>query len=61
MAAGIIAKVTRDRIMHELHYHFPDYDFLNNVGYGTKKHIQALKEKGRTIHHRDLFLRKILN
>lgn len=59
--AGIIAKVTRDRIMHKLHYDFPDYDFLNNVGYGTKKHIQALKEKGRTIHHRDLFLRKIFN
>ena len=58
--AGIIAKVTRDRIMHELHNTFPDYDFLNNVGYGTRKHIQAIKAKGKTIHHRDLFLRKII-
>lgn len=59
--AGIIAKVTRDRIMYELHSVFPDYDFLNNVGYGTKKHIEAIREKGKTIHHRDLFIRKIFN
>lgn len=59
--AGIIAKVTRDRIMYELHSVFPDYDFLNNVGYGTKKHIDAIREKGKTIHHRDLFIRKMIS
>ncbi len=59
-AASIIAKVTRDRIMRELDKDFPQYFWTKNKGYGTKQHIEAIKEFGVTKHHRKLFLRKIL-
>lgn len=51
-AASIIAKVYRDRILDELHTKYPQYDFLHNKGYLTKKHIQALKDFGpiKSIH-----------
>ena len=42
-AASIIAKVTRDRIMKDLGLKYPDYDFEKNKGYGTKKHVEAIK------------------
>ena len=45
-AASILAKVYRDRIMRELNNKYPEYDFLSNKGYGTKKHIEALKANG---------------
>ena len=45
-AASIIAKVTRDRIMKDLGLKYPDYDFEKNKGYGTKKHVEAIKTKG---------------
>ncbi|QVK21711.1 ribonuclease HII [Mycoplasmatota bacterium] len=45
-AASIIAKVIRDRYMVELGKKYPSYDFENNKGYGTKKHILALEEFG---------------
>lgn len=45
-AASIIAKVSRDRIMNELHKKFPDYGFDEHKGYGTAKHQQAIAEKG---------------
>ena len=51
-AASIIAKVTRDDIMIELDKEYPMYDFKNNKGYGTKKHLLALDEYGVTKHHR---------
>ena len=51
-AASIIAKVTRDDIMLELDKEYPMYDFKNNKGYGTKKHMLALEKYGVTIHHR---------
>ncbi|UTI40538.1 ribonuclease HII [Niallia sp. RD1] len=54
-AASIIAKVTRDRMMKELHQEYPDYHFASNVGYGTQEHLVALKECGITIHHRKSF------
>ena len=50
--ASIIAKVLRDREMMELHNQFPVYDFIRNKGYGTKKHILALKENGASGIHR---------
>jgi len=61
-AASIIAKVTRDRIMKDLGLKYPDYDFEKNKGYGTKKHVEAIKTKGvlKNI-HRKVFLRKILD
>lgn len=51
-AASVIAKVTRDTMMYELDKKYPMYDFKNNKGYGTKKHIDAIKEYGITKHHR---------
>lgn len=51
-AASIIAKVTRDDIMDELDKEYPMYDFKNNKGYGTKKHLLALEKYGITKHHR---------
>ena len=61
-AASIIAKVTRDRIMKDLGLKYPDYNFEKNKGYGTKKHVEAIKTKGVLKNvHRKVFLRKILD
>lgn len=54
-AASIIAKVTRDRMMQELAITYPQYGFERNVGYGTKEHLQALKDYGVTKEHRQSF------
>lgn len=51
-AASIIAKVTRDRIMDELHNSYPTYNFLSNKGYGTQEHINAIKDIGPCPYHR---------
>ena len=58
--ASIIAKVYRDRLMAEYAVKYPNYDFENNVGYGTKKHIEGIKENGITPIHRLSFLSKII-
>lgn len=55
-AASIIAKVTRDRMMVEYDKLYPGYDFASNKGYGTERHIQALKEKGASPIHRYSFI-----
>jgi ribonuclease HII len=54
-AGSIIAKVTRDNIMQDLDKQFPQYDWKNNSGYGTKKHQEAINNHGITIHHRISF------
>jgi len=54
-AASIIAKVTRDKIMREYHKIFPDYKFQKNKGYGTKYHMNILKNKKSTPIHRKSF------
>ena len=54
-AASIIAKVTRDRILREKDDEFPGYGFTKNKGYGTKEHLDAIAERGRTIIHRRSF------
>ena len=54
-AASVIAKVTRDKMMEELDKRYPMYDFINNMGYGTKKHIEAIKEYGIIKEHRKTF------
>ena len=51
-AASIIAKVTRDRLMLELHEKFPQYNFKRNKGYPTKEHIAALDKFGVLDCHR---------
>ena len=58
--ASIIAKVYRDRMMEEYALKYPNYDFENNVGYGTKKHIEGIKQYGITPIHRLSFLGKII-
>ncbi|HHZ01924.1 MAG TPA: ribonuclease HII [Tissierellia bacterium] len=60
-AASIIAKVTRDRQMEELHKLYPEYKFDKNKGYGTKEHIEAILLYGPTEIHRKTFLKKILD
>jgi len=54
-AASIIAKVTRDKLMIDYSSIFPEYDFQNNKGYGTQKHLAALKEYKSTPLHRNSF------
>ena len=51
-AASVIAKVTRDRMLDELHEKFPMYDFKKNKGYPTKKHLAAIEEFGIINEHR---------
>lgn len=52
MAASIIAKVRRDAIMCKIHERYPAYDFKSHKGYGTPKHLAALKEHGPARVHR---------
>lgn len=59
-AASIIAKVTRDRIMYEWDEIYPQYGFASHKGYGTAKHIQAIKENGICMLHRKSFVKNIL-
>jgi ribonuclease HII len=58
--ASIIAKVTRDRLMQELDRRVPGYGFAQHKGYGTDEHRTAVLRLGRSVHHRELFLRKLL-
>lgn len=51
-AASILAKVTRDQIMYQYDSQYPGYNFLHNVGYGTKAHQQGLVANGVTDLHR---------
>jgi ribonuclease HII len=51
-AASVIAKVTRDRLMCELHERFPAYDFATHKGYCTEAHQAALMEHGPCSEHR---------
>lgn len=55
-AASIIAKVTRDREMIALSERYPSYDFAANKGYGTERHISALKQFGACPLHRRTFI-----
>ena len=54
-AASIVAKVTRDRMLDELDLVYPEYGFKNNKGYGTKKHLEAIKKYGVIDEHRRSF------
>lgn len=59
-AASIIAKVTRDRICLKWDEEYPMYSIKKHKGYGTKLHVEALKEFGPSPIHRMSFLKKIL-
>ncbi|MHB1096739.1 MAG: ribonuclease HII [Gemmatimonadaceae bacterium] len=58
--ASIVAKVTRDRLMKSLAARHPAYGWEANAGYGTPRHLSALREIGLTPHHRVLFCRGVL-
>lgn len=55
-AASIVAKVTRDRMMGEYEKLYPGYDFGSNMGYGSAKHIEAIKTLGPSPIHRKSFI-----
>ena len=59
-AASILAKVTRDRIMKEYDEVYPEYGFSGHKGYGTAKHIQAIKEYGPCPLHRKTFIKNFM-
>jgi ribonuclease HII len=61
MAASIIAKVTRDRMMEDLHKEHPEYGWNKNMGYGTKLHIEAIKRYGEVKYHRSVFVTTVLS
>lgn len=54
-AASIVAKVERDQFMKQLSSQYPAYGFSQNMGYGTKEHLEALQKYGIIPHHRKSF------
>ena len=60
-AASIVAKVTRDRLMKDMAKLYTGYDFESNKGYGTQKHIEAIKKNGLCPIHRKSFTKGIIN
>ncbi len=54
-AASILAKVTRDRMMADLHAEYPHYGWNTNAGYGTATHMNGIARHGITPHHRRSF------
>ncbi len=59
-AASILAKVSRDRYMEKMDALYPQYQFAKHKGYGTKLHVELLKQYGPSPIHRRSFLKKIL-
>lgn len=59
-AASIIAKVTRDRMMQEYDEQYPQYGFAQHKGYGTAKHIEAIRKYGPCPIHRMTFIKKFI-
>lgn len=57
-AASILAKVTRDRYMLQLHEEFPMYNWAKNAGYLTAQHLEAIDKYGMCKYHRPSFLKK---
>ena len=58
-AASILAKVTRDRLMHQLDTVYPGYGFARHKGYGTAQHYAAIRQFGLTPIHRLTFLKSL--
>lgn len=54
-AASILAKTYRDEFMLNMHEEFPQYNWINNKGYGTKNHVELLKKYGMSPIHRKSF------
>lgn len=58
--SSILAKVTRDRIMREWDSIYPEYNFKKHKGYGTKEHIEAIKNSGPCEIHRKTFIKNFI-
>jgi ribonuclease HII len=54
-AASVIAKVTRDRMMREMHAQYPQYNFAQHKGYATPEHLELLQKHGACPIHRKSF------
>ena len=54
-AASILSKVHRDNYMVKIGKRYPQFDWVNNKGYGTKKHIDSIKKNGYSKYHRNTF------
>ena len=54
-AASVLAKTYRDDFMAKIHHEFPEYDWVKNKGYPTKKHRSAIRKLGATPYHRRTF------
>lgn len=54
-AASVVAKVTRDRLMRDLHPLHPEYNFQSNKGYGTAEHLRGIRAHGLCAYHRRTF------
>ena len=59
-AASIIAKVTRDHLMLDYDQKYPEYGFAKHKGYGTKQHIEALRQYGPCEIHRRTFIKNFV-
>lgn len=60
-AASIVAKCVRDKIMENYSKDYPKYKFSSNKGYGTKDHLDAIKEFGCSKIHRKSFIKKYID
>jgi ribonuclease HII len=54
--ASIVAKITRDRVMHALASRYPVYNWAENSGYATAIHLKSIADHGITRHHRKSFM-----
>ena len=54
-AASILSKVHRDNLMKKIDAEFPEYNWKQNKGYGTKEHIEKIKKYGLSKYHRRSF------
>ena len=60
-AASVLAKVHRDRLMHQACQEYPEYGFSRNAGYGTEEHCQAIFRHGPCPIHRKNFVASLLS
>ena len=60
-AASILAKVTRDRWMEQIHREYPEYGFEQHKGYGTAEHMAAIRKYGLCPIHRRSFTRQLVD
>ena len=59
-AASVVAKVSRDRWMHNLHADYPEYGWDHNMGYHSPLHVAAIRKHGQSLHHRTKFVETVL-